>query len=221
MSTEYPKIETLFDRDKKTFNVIEGNFRLPEFANVKKWFLTEKVDGTNVRVLYEKGSSGVEFYGRTNNAQMPTFLLKYLQQTFTAEKLNNAFSKLSQFELVVLYGEGYGVKIQKGGNYRKEGVSFRLFDVRIGKWWLELDSIKDIADKLGIRTVPYLGEFTTDEAIAYLKTKPLSHVSNEDNGIHTYVMEGIVARPQPLLLRRNGKRLIWKLKCRDYRRGKK
>lgn len=216
--TEYPKIETLFDRDEKTFNVIEGKYRLTEFGNIKRWFLTEKIDGTNVRVLYEKDCKGVEFYGRTNKAEMPKFLLKYLRETFTDDKLSDAFPKLPQFQLVVLYGEGYGVKIQKGGNYRKEGVSFRLFDVRIGNWWLELESIKDIAEKLGIRTVPYLGEFTTEEAVNYLKREPLSHVSNEDNGNnHAYSMEGIVARTQPLLLRRNGERLIWKLKCKDYR----
>ena len=29
MTTEYPKIETLFDRSKETFTVIEGQFRLP------------------------------------------------------------------------------------------------------------------------------------------------------------------------------------------------
>lgn len=221
MATEYPKIETLFDRDKKTFNVIDGKYRLLEFENVKKWYITEKIDGTNVRILYEKGCPNVEFYGRTNNAQMPTFLLQYLQQTFTAEKMDIAFPELNRFALVVLYGEGYGVKIQKGGNYRKEGVRFRLFDAKVGNWWLEPESLNDIADKLGIKTVPFIAEFTTDEAVNFLKTDPLSQVSNEENGIKSYSMEGIVARTKPLLLRRNGERLIWKLKCRDYRRGKK
>lgn len=217
MTTEYPKIETIFDRDEKTFNVIEGKFRLPEFNNVKKWYVTEKVDGTNIRILYEKGCPSIEFYGRTDNAQMPTFLLKYLQETFTAEKMDKSFPDLSQFTLVVLYGEGYGAKIQKGGNYRPNSVCFRLFDVKIGDWWLEPESIQDVANKLGIQTVPYLGEFTTEEAIALLKNEPLSKVANEEGGNKAYKIEGIVARTKPLLLRRNGERVMWKLKCRDYR----
>lgn len=33
--TEYPKIETLLDRDPQTFRVLSGHWRLPEFAYLK------------------------------------------------------------------------------------------------------------------------------------------------------------------------------------------
>lgn len=33
---------------------------------------------------------------------------------------------------VTIFGEGYGVKIQKGGNYIPDDVNFILFDVRFG-----------------------------------------------------------------------------------------
>jgi len=46
----YPKIETLFKRDE-TFRVTD-KLRLPEFALVREWLVTEKVDGTNIRVVY-------------------------------------------------------------------------------------------------------------------------------------------------------------------------
>ena len=71
---EYPKIETLFNRDEK-FKVVEGDYRLPEFENIKQWDVTEKIDGTNVRVrLFPKLSKGIwqesyepKFFGRTDN----------------------------------------------------------------------------------------------------------------------------------------------------------
>lgn len=76
---EYPKIETLLNRDPKTFKVIEGQWRLPEFAYLAdaEWLFTEKIDGTNVRIQWEEGV--LRFGGRTDNAQMPTVLLAELQ----------------------------------------------------------------------------------------------------------------------------------------------
>jgi ATP-dependent RNA circularization protein (DNA/RNA ligase family) len=220
MSTEYPKIETVFDRDE-SFNVIENKLRLPEFNIIKTWQVTEKVDGTNIRILYEKDCPNVEFYGRTDNAQIPSFLLKYLQQTFVASKLNDVFANLNQFQLVVLYGEGYGAKIQKGGgNYRPKDVSFRLFDVKIGGLWLTLESVQDIATKLGIKTVPYLGEYTLDNIVTLVKSEPISIVAKEDSDNLNHIMEGVIARTNPLLLRRNGSRLMWKLKVSDYKHAK-
>ena len=47
---KYPKIETLFTRDEK-FKVTDI-IRLPEFENIKKWLVTEKIDGTNIRIIY-------------------------------------------------------------------------------------------------------------------------------------------------------------------------
>jgi len=208
---EYPKIETLFDRDEKTFKVKEEEIRLPEFSNLKKWWVTEKIDGTNIRVVYNP--SVIHFHGRTENAQMPTFLLEYLQEIFTLDKFRSAFPELKG---VILYGEGYGAKIQKGGNYRPNDVSFRLIDVRVGNWWLEPENIEDVAQKMGIKTVPVIGVMTLEDAVQFIKSKPTSIVAKEDGGNPNYPMEGIVARSYPLMLRRNGERVVWKLKTKDF-----
>jgi len=213
---EYPKIETLFNRDEKTFKVKEEEIRLPEFSNVKKWWVTEKIDGTNMHVLHEKGHQTVEILGRTHNAQIPTFLLKYMQETFTSEKIEQAFPDADNNVVIELYGEGYGARIQKGGNYRPKDVSFRLIDVRVGDWWLEPENIEDVAQKMGVKTVPVIGVMTLEEAVQFIKSKPTSIVAKEDGGNSKYPMEGIVARSFPLMLRRNGERIIWKLKIKDF-----
>jgi ATP-dependent RNA circularization protein (DNA/RNA ligase family) len=211
---EYPKIETLFDRDPKTFKVLEDKIRLKEFLMIQKWYVTEKINGTNVRICYKNGS--VEINGRTENAQMPTFLFNYLKELFTVEKFKQAFPDLKEDMEVVLYGEGYGPKIQKGGgNYRKD-VSFRLFDVKIDKWWLEPDNIESVAEKMGVKTVPSLNDATIEQAVQIIKSNPFSQVALQDGGNLDTRMEGIVARTVPLLLRRNGERLMWKLKQKDF-----
>lgn len=209
---EYPKIETLYDRDPKTFKVMIDRVRLPEFNLIKSWHITEKVDGTNIRVEWFASEKKLVFGGRTDNAQMPTNLMVYLQETFKPEMF-------ASFENdMILFGEGYGEKIQKGGgNYRK-GVSFRLFDVLIGKWWLENNSVRDIAYKLDIEIVPDLGVITSLPASKFeleVLTQNESKVALWDGGVGM-IPEGIVAHTQPLLFTRKGDRLMWKLKFKDF-----
>ena len=210
----YPKIETLFDRDSK-FKVDESKIRLPEFSNVKNWFVTEKIDGTCIRGFYEKGYSQVQIGGRTNKAEIPKFLQQYLHETFTLEKMEKTFEDLPRATLVKLFVEAYGPKIQKGNNYRND-VACRLFDVVVGEWWLEPGNITDIACKLGIKTVPKIGIMSLEEAVQYVKSKPHSIVAQEDGGNPEFPMEGIVARSYPLMLRRNKERVIFKLKVSDF-----
>ena len=208
---EYPKIETLYNRDAKTFKVLPDDLRCAEFGNVKRWSVTEKVDGTNVRIGYRFGGE-VQFGGRTDNAQMPTTLVNYLRRTFTAENMAAVFATTDAD--VTLFGEGYGGNIQKGGIYRPD-PSFRLFDVRVGEWWLEPESVSDIASLLGISTVPTLlviGDLprTADDLKAII---PQTLVCEGGTGGRA---EGIVARTYPLMLNRRGERIMWKLKFKDF-----
>lgn len=52
---EYHKIETLFERDEKTKKLIEGKFRNETVGFLKDnmWDFTEKIDGTNIRILWD------------------------------------------------------------------------------------------------------------------------------------------------------------------------
>ena len=109
---EYHKIQTVFKRDPKNRNktLLEGQFSTPEFEYLKDntWVFTEKVDGTNIRIMWD--GKNITFGGRTDNAQIPATLY---------ERLSNMFAE--GFEGIIdgpacLYGEGYGAKIQKGGS---------------------------------------------------------------------------------------------------------
>ena len=90
---KYPKINTLWKRDEKNkFNIIVGEYSCPEFDNIDKWHITEKIDGSNIRVIFNRQrEDSPTFLGRTDNAQIPIFLLDCLKKIFTREKLLKQF----------------------------------------------------------------------------------------------------------------------------------
>lgn len=219
---EYQKIQTLFKRDERNI-IIPDQFTYPEFEVLKdlKWECTEKIDGTNIRI--ELASSGnsedgiiMSFKGRTDKAIIPEHLLTKLNWLFDRERLMEVLNITDETQdcNITLYGEDYGAKIQKGGNYISNDVNFILFDVKIGKWWLDRESIKDIADKLGINVVPLMGYMTIPEAIEYVKKGFKSTIAENKD----YDAEGLVLKTPCGLLKRDGERLITKIKTVDFRK---
>lgn len=219
---EYQKIQTLFKRDERNI-IIPDQFTYPEFEVLKdlKWECTEKIDGTNIRI--ELASSGnsedgiiMSFKGRTDKANIPEHLLTKLNWLFDREHLMEALNITDETQNcnITLYGEGYGAKIQKGGNYISNDVNFILFDVKVGKWWLDREAIKDIANKLGINAVPLMGYMTIPEAIEYVKKGFKSTIAENKD----YDAEGLVLKAPCGLLKRDGERLITKIKTVDFRK---
>lgn len=208
-----------FDQDKKNSpdykkgrqSFIIGDYAEPEFGNIKQWHVEEKVDGTNIRIFYTSGK--VFIGGRTKDAQLQSHLLKYLQETFTEYSLNKAFpfKEGEDYPTVLLFGEGYGPKIQScGGNYRKD-PGFILFDIKCGHWWIRRQDLSPIALQLQIDICPFIGIMNEEQIIEFVKSKPLSRCS-----ITPQVMEGVVCRSEPLMLFRNRSPIMWKLKCKEF-----
>ena len=199
---EYPKIESLFDRDVATFKFIPGAYRLPEFDYLSSlpWRATEKVDGTNIRVEWDGGR--VTFGGKTDRAQIPIFLLTKLQDIFPA-------TRFADLPPLTLYGEGYGAKIQKGGKYIADGCDFVLFDVLVGEWWLQWDDICDMAGKLIINAVPIIAV----DSLPQLAKLAATGFKSTWGDFHA---EGLVAKPVVDLNTRAGKRIIVKMKEKDF-----
>jgi len=205
----YPKIKTVFERNPETKykTLLEGKFATPEFEYLQNntWIWTEKVDGTNTRVIFD--GEAITFGGKTDRAQMPAFLVN---------KLNELF--LPQIEVfkenfpdgICLYGEGYGAKIQKGGGNYRQDQGFVLFDVKIGEWWLKREDVSDVATKLGIDVVPEVGIGNLQEMVEFVR-----HGFRSKWG--DFQAEGIVARPLVELAARSGRRIITKIKHKDFK----
>ncbi|KKL09041.1 hypothetical protein LCGC14_2569850 [marine sediment metagenome] len=204
---EYHKIQTVFKRDPATNHrtLLLGNYSLPEFDYLQKnqWVFTEKVDGTNIRVMFQDGDRAVSFGGKTDNAQISAKLVSRLRELFTASRLAEVFDGDA-----CLYGEGYGKGIQNGGFYRPT-QEFVLFDVKVGDWWLQRKDVEDVAAKLSLDVVPVLGTGTLRHLVDAVRGGCASTWGN-------FPAEGIVARPATELCTRGGERLITKLKAKDF-----
>jgi hypothetical protein len=202
----YPKINSIYKRDD------EGRFT-KEFADPvfdylydNDWVATEKIDGTNIRIGWD--GENVIFGGRTDKAKMPPLLQEYLTATFTPSRMSTCHP------MTILFGEGYGHKIQGVGNrYHPSEVRFILFDVWCGGWWLRDDSVTDVASQLGIERAPLVAVGPLSLMEQKVQDGFCSHVS-EDVSLPA---EGLVCRPLVSMLFRTGQPVITKIKTRDYK----
>ncbi len=206
----YLKIQSVFKRDAdNNFKTFTKEYSIPEIEYLKDnvWVWTEKVDGTNMRVCFEDGR--IKIGGRTDNAQIYTPLLERMNELFTKEKLE-------KYEGLTFFGEGYGRKIQKVGSaYKPDGVDFILFDIQAKEGiWLKSETVDEIAKELGINRVETVGRGTLAEAIEFTKEGYVSCVSSNLSA------EGIVLRPTIELKDRMNKRIITKLKYKDFNKKK-
>jgi hypothetical protein len=249
----YHKIQTLFKRHQdgpKKGKMILGDWTTPELEYLKnaQWEFTEKVDGTNIRIHLHRIPDGkgnhtvrAEYGGRTDKAVLPKPLLAWLEENFptypnwrreiTAPAYTKRYNEIvswmvgADLEDVILFGEGYGPSIQGGGKYR-EDQAFVLFDVKIGDWWLSRENVNDIAETLGVESVPVLGYGTLQDAIDIVSS---GITFNESGAVvrwgrgtlfsqwGNFEAEGIVARPKVALFDRKGERIITKIKAVDFK----
>lgn len=201
---EYLKIKNIFLFDEKYRTVVGLDETMQTLKNIT-WEGTEKVDGTNVRVHWD--GHRIEFAGRTDKAELPKELKEALSNIFLTQEMEYVFEQLFEDKDVILYGEGYGPKIQNGGDYSQE-AKFILFDVEINDFYLSRENVNDIADKLGLDKVPVVFEGTLDDAIEYVKKHNMSTLGN---GKHE--MEGLVLQPKGIVLYDYKKRPL-KCKCK-------
>lgn len=204
---EYHKIETLYERDEKTFKVRPGELKNRTYSLIKLWQWTEKVDGTNIRCVWQEGK--LTFGGRTDNAQIHADLIKWLYENVSAHKFAEVFPDGE----AIVYGEGFGAGIQKGGGDYSPIKKLIIFDVLVGgKWWLNHEAVCDVASKLSLDVVPFIGEMTLEAATTYVRTGFKSRCAIN----LAKAAEGLVGRPAETLFDKKGHRLITKLKTKDF-----
>lgn len=203
---------------------------------VTREYITSDI-GNNIGIRWN-----VAYKGKTDNAQIPKMLYTYLTTVLTEDKVLNSLGLVKEmyvndelmkekkwsvlngqfnvYELdetkipkrYTLYGEGYGNGIQSGGYYRKDN-SFIGFDVKVDNMYLLRENRDEIFNKLGVDIVPFVGKFTIDEAIEFVKKGFRSKISEED-----HFEEGLVLRTPMGLKNRQGERIIFKIKTCDFQK---
>lgn len=219
---EYHKIQTVFYRDMENNSkyLVPGRWATPEFEYLQnvQWECEEKIDGTNVRVIFD--GLTIDVRGKTDDATLHPTLVKNVRALFNdINLLNEVFPNLQEEkQTVCLYGEGFGPKIQKGGgNYTKTGIikdmSYILFDIRIGNWWLQRQDVRNIAQRLHLLYTPVVYRGTLNQCIAFAEAGYLSTFGD-------FMAEGVIARPLVELKNRRADRIITKIKYKDFDRTK-
>jgi len=243
----YPKIETVYERGDD-FRVDSTRVKRPEFRMLFPWHLTEKIDGTNIRIVIEperefvyaeacthiRDFGGMEhpsdpvfaqgpakkygILGRTDRAQTPSTLVIAINELLppieVAWDVFHADDNSEDPYVVTLYGEGYGPRIQKGGGSYRDTPGFRLFDVKVGRKWLDWPNVESVAEQLGLQTAPVIDD-DADISQAYGLVRGFDSIVARQDGGTGLRAEGVVARTVPYVYDWRGDRIMWKLKTKD------
>lgn len=203
--------------------IILGSWRTEELsylAEIPFWNITEKIDGTNIRVIWD--GNRVSFAGKTDNAQLPPRLVGRLQELFGGPDNEAMFEELFEEQPVTLYGEGFGSKIQSGGDYFPDSVEgqneFALFDIKINDVWLQRPNVGEIARNLNCDYTPM--DFGVNIKLIDFIQEIIQECKNNkiprSRWGHKKPVEGWVARTSLELRDRRGARIITKLKYEDF-----
>jgi RNA ligase (TIGR02306 family) len=174
---------------------IQGYPQLLDKHQGKKFYVTEKVDGSSMTVYLNKGEFGVcsrnmDLKETEGNAYWKVARELDLEKKMNARSLSSVGGALPNF---ALQGELIGMGVQ-GNKYKLSGLEFRVFnvfDINRGGCFSFTDFI-DVVKALELFYVPlvaseYLLPKTVDELVEFSKGKSLL---NKD--VHR---EGIVLRP--------------------------
>lgn len=207
---EYPKITNVFKRnmDAPGHPLDFGRYAneyLQALAGCT-WYMHEKVDGTNIRIIWD--GYRVSFGGRTDRAEIPGPLKKRLEELFGGPENEEIFESLFGAKEAILYGEGYGEKIQKGGELYGP-PDFILFDVMVSGVFLDIPSWPGICAAFHINRVPLYNVGTLWDAVENV-ADGLPSMLKDDTA------EGLVVRPVAPLYTKNGERIMAKIKTRDF-----
>lgn len=222
---EYESIESVYVRDPQTHALNFTQVRDDAYQAVSPWVVTEKIDGMNIRAIItaEGGVPHMVVKDRTDAAQLPEGMEDAVRRTLPLEGVYRQFqSELDARKYVIVYGEGFGEKIQ-GNPLRLAGKRFRVFDIAIhsiknGRGhtvWLTPDMVQTLSNEIGTKAVPILGmidRLPVNEAELDAITRGgWSQIATEQ-----IRPEGIVCRPLVVLFDNWGKRVGWKLTYREF-----
>jgi len=165
--SEYHKIETLYERDEHFKIGPDLVLRNRVYDTLKTWRWTEKVDGTNIRVIWQGGK--LSFGGKTDNASIPAELVKWLYENINPEKLAACFptaatSSSTAKGTAPASSVAASTADQEAHRLRRVVIDTDIEHTRMGGWWLSDENMRDVASKLGLDAVPYLGEMTLEDA---------------------------------------------------------
>lgn len=183
-------------------------YRSPLLAYLAEspWVYSRKIDGENIRIQWD-GEQAL-WNGKSNAFQCSAEFTEYMNNAFLEEIFEEKFGRN---KTVTLFGEKMGPKTQ-GNELRLDKDEVVLYDVNVNGIWLCGESVEEIAKYFGVRTVfDFMPSVLSGGNLREL-IKLCSEGQFKD-------WEGIVATPLVEMCDQGGRRVIVKIKNRDYLRG--
>lgn len=203
---EYRKIPNCFKFDEKYKKIVDLNEPFKSLSELT-WVGTEKVDGTNIRIHWD--GHKIEIGGRTDKAKFQADLKTYLDSIFLTEEMEYIFEQVFGEKDAMIFGEGYGPKIQNGGTY-SDTPKFIVFDIDINGYHLNRTKVNEVSKKLGLDSVPIVFSGDIYDAIKFIRSNPNSKINAK------HEMEGLVLELEDLdIYDSKGERIKCKCKYRD------
>ena len=210
--TTYHKIAGPFRRSAELNTVDVGNWVNPTvelLADAPIWVATEKIDGTNVRLIWD--GHNLSYNGRSNNADLHKDLRAKLDSYWNRIGVEELMEETFGESEVILVGEGYGAGIQKGGGNYSPTKEFIGYDVIVNGKYLSFDNSRQVFEKLRIPALPAaVHGFDLIEIIGMVANGVYSQF-----GSRNFFAEGLVATTILPLTDNNGQRVIVKVKHDD------
>lgn len=221
-----------------------GRLSIPHLQFPKtEIYLTEKIDGTNARLIYVGG--GIWVIGSREELLWCTGDIFHSRDEDIAENLRTITAQLTTVVnpivqdgyLLVIFGELYGGKINKSAKQytSTKQFGFRVFDIayspieilsqsveKVSLWrqhggqrFLDCITMQDTAKALGLQTVPYVS--VTNQLPAGL-TEVYAYLSDLINRSHATLDQVADGKPEGIVARTIDRKVIAKLRFEDYER---
>lgn len=178
--------------------------RILEF---KKVYALEKIDGSWWSISRPNGKLNINIRGIAYELGIKTFS-------------ENVLSKLEGLgSNVIIYGEGYGGKIQGMSSVYGTDIRFVAFDVYVGGLKLDVPNAHDFCSNLDLDFVHYELISTDIDSVNAARDWPSKQA--EKNGVGSYKeSEGIILRPPFEVRMNNGEYIVAKHKKENRRETK-
>ncbi len=213
--TKYDKFSSPFKKDDKWMNTKE----LAQWLPSGKWIKTEKIDGTNIRIILtkpdEEGNREIHIASRKlilNPEDKSSKQFMDCIKDVNLNKIKEHFKDINS--TVTIYGEGYGAGVQKGGVYSPD-KNYRVFDIRIGEAYQDFEYVEKVCIDNQLNVVPIIEEINSINYAECLYSLEQFKDTLIKEG-HGGKPEGIVYKFEPVLLNKYKERLIFKVKFKDF-----
>lgn len=173
----------------------------------KECFALEKIHGTSAHIsIYHDIDSedGIKVAFFSGGSDLSDFI-----KLFDIKNLKKFFKEIDKNDITI-FGESYGGKIQKMSDVYGKNKKFVAFDVNIGNSWLNVDSAKEVVDRVGLDFVAYSKINVDIDSLTRERDLP-SRQAKKNGIVEDKISEGIIIRPLVETFMR-GQRVITKYK---------